>query len=119
MSLTVLVRLEAQINKLKHDAKRFDNAKLLDKNRHFRHKQQLFDPHLFSSKSLLLADYVDEISDALTCMPAMTQRNSYTFAVRKKFHCNSKPIVRVLKKPTPVWDKKKPHVLCVDTWPLV
>lgn len=104
MTMTVLERLDAQINKLKHDAKKFDNAKLLDKNRHFRHKQQLFDPHLFSSKSLLLADYVDEIADALSNMPKMTQRNSYTFAV-EKISLQLEAIVRVLKA-TPVWAKE-------------
>ncbi|ATC95301.1 primosomal replication protein [Pseudoalteromonas tunicata] len=104
MSLTVIERLEAQITRLKHDAKAFDNAKLLEKNRFIQNKHRLFDPHLFSSKSMLLLDYVDEIGDALKSMPNIAQRNSYTFAV-EKISLQLEAIVRVLKA-TPVWAKE-------------
>jgi len=103
MKAQALERLGIQIEKIKRDAKSFDNAKWFDKNRYMRSKHRLFDPTLFNSRSMILLDYVDELSQTYINLPPTTHRRTYEYAIAR-LTAQLEAVIRVLKS-TPVWQK--------------
>ena len=103
MKAQVLERLNIQIAKIKRDAQSFDNAKWFDKNRYMRSKHRLFDPTLFNTRSMILLDYVDELSETYHNLPPITHRRSYEYAI-ERLTAQLEAVIRVLKS-TPVWQK--------------
>lgn len=103
MKAQVLERLNIQIAKIKRDAQSFDNAKWFDKNRYMRSKHRLFDPTLFNTRSMILLDYVDELSETYQNLPPITHRRSYEYAI-ERLTAQLEAVIRVLKS-TPVWQK--------------
>jgi primosomal replication protein N'' len=103
MKAQALERLGIQIEKIKRDAKSFDNAKWFDKNRYMRSKHRLFDPTLFNSRSMILLDYVDELSQTYINLPPTTHRRTYEYAI-ERLTAQLEAVIRVLKS-TPVWQK--------------
>ncbi|MBU2970292.1 primosomal replication protein [Pseudoalteromonas sp. C2R02] len=103
MKAQVLERLSIQIEKIKRDAKSFDNAKWFDKNRYMRSKHRLFDPTLFNTRSMILLDYVDELSQTYINLPPLAHRRSYKYAI-ERLTAQLEAVIRVLKS-TPVWQK--------------
>ena len=103
MKAEVLERLNIQIEKIKYDAKRFDNAKWFDKNRYMRSKHRLFDPTLFNTRSMILLDYVDEVSESYANLPPIHHRRSYEYAI-DRLTAQLEAVIRVLKS-TPVRQK--------------
>ncbi len=99
-------RLKAQIEQIKSNAVEFDKAKLFDKNRFMNSKHRLFDPHLFSSKSMVLNDYVDEILYGFENLPPITHRRTYQFAI-EKISEQLEAVIKVLNS-TSVWKNDKP-----------
>ncbi|PAJ73380.1 primosomal protein [Pseudoalteromonas sp. NBT06-2] len=103
MNAQILERLHIQIEKIKRDAKAFDNAKWFDKNRYMRSKHRLFDATLFNTRSMILLDYVDELSETYVNLPPITHRRSYEYAI-ERLTTQLEAVIRVLKS-TPVWQK--------------
>ncbi|MBD1582572.1 primosomal replication protein [Pseudoalteromonas sp. S16_S37] len=99
-----LARLHQQVAKLAEQAKLFDNAKWFDKNRYIQAQPSLFDRTVFATKSLLLSDYVDEISAQLKHLPPMEKRHAYSFAIQR-IATQVEAVIKVLKS-TPVWAKE-------------
>ncbi len=97
-------RISQQIAQLKVDCAKFDDAKLLQKNSYMRTKTRLFDDHIFTSKSLLLSDYLEEVEENLSRLPEPEKRRSYQFAI-EKIDQQLTAIIRMLKS-TSVWQKE-------------
>ncbi|MCF2856366.1 primosomal replication protein [Pseudoalteromonas sp. SMS1] len=98
------VKLQSKLEQLAAQAQQFDHAKWFDKNRYIQNQPSLFDSHLFHTKSLLLADYVEEIKTALKHLPPEQNRHAYQFAVEQVGE-QMQAIIKVLKS-TPVWAKE-------------
>ncbi len=101
----VVARLQAHIVNLKRDAITFDNAKWFDKNPYMKKQYHLFDSHLFASKSLALADYVDEALETLANLPDPSARHRYQHGV-ERVSSQIEAIIRVLRA-TDVWAKEQ------------
>ncbi|KZN58879.1 primosomal replication protein [Pseudoalteromonas luteoviolacea] len=98
------LKLKSKLEQLATQATQFDNAKWFDKNRYIQNQPSLFDSHLFHTKSLLLADYVEEIQTALKNLPPEQNRHAYLFAVEQVGE-QMQAVIKVLKS-TPVWAKE-------------
>ncbi|NOU50568.1 primosomal protein [Pseudoalteromonas sp. JBTF-M23] len=99
-----LERLHQQVAKLAEQARLFDNAKWFDKNRYIQAQPSLFDRTVFATKSLILSDYIDEISAQLKHLPPMENRHAYGFAIQR-IATQVEAVIKVLKS-TPVWAKE-------------
>ncbi len=101
---TALTKLTQQVQRLKHDASAFDQTKHFEKNRFLQNKQGLFSEQLFNTRSLLLSDYVNEISQSLASLPPEQHRHTYNYALEKL----SEQVVAVIKvlHSTSVWRKE-------------
>lgn len=97
-------KLKWHIENLIVKAQEFDKAKWFDKNRFIQSQPSLFSNRLFSSKSLKLSDYVDEIAFALKTLPPTEHRHAYQFAITKIGE-QIEAVIKVLKS-TPVWAKE-------------
>lgn len=97
-------KLKWHIENLVVKADEFDKAKWFDKNRYIQSQPSLFNNRLFISKSLKLADYVDEIAFALKTLPPIEHRHAYQFAITKIGE-QVEAVIKVLKS-TPVWAKE-------------
>lgn len=99
-----LARLKAHLAQLKQDAQYFDTHKLFNKNRYMQAQQGLFAPQLFATKSMLLTDYVEEISQQLEHLPAPQLRHQHQYALTKITE-QIEAIVKVLKA-TSIWQQQ-------------
>ncbi|BBN80895.1 prepilin peptidase [Pseudoalteromonas sp. A25] len=99
-----LERLNQQVARLAEQAKQFDNAKWFDKNRYIQAQPSLFDRTVFATKSLVLSDYIDEITAQIRHLPPMENRHAYGFALQR-VATQIEAVIKVLKS-TPVWAKE-------------
>ncbi|MFY8272670.1 primosomal replication protein [Pseudoalteromonas sp. SSDWG2] len=102
-----LSRLQEQLSRLRADAEQFDKAKWFSKNRYMQSQHSLFERSVFTTKSMLLVDYVDEAQqqlDRLGRSEYQNARHQYAHAIN---HLSEQieAIVKVLKA-TPVWAKE-------------
>ncbi|MEO2266649.1 primosomal replication protein [Pseudoalteromonas sp. YIC-656] len=102
-----LAKLQQQLTRLRADAEQFDKAKWFAKNRYMQAQHSLFERSVFTTKSMLLVDYVDEAQQQLARLSNskfQDARHQFTFAVT---HLSEQieAIVKVLKA-TPVWEKE-------------
>ncbi len=97
-------KLCQQVSTLKQQAIKFDNAKLLTKNRYMQAQPSLFDRRVFSTKSLNLADYVIEIEDEIAKLPPAEHRHAYNYALERIG--NQVEAVFIVIKSTPIWAKE-------------
>ncbi|WP_192508583.1 primosomal replication protein [Pseudoalteromonas aurantia] len=104
MMNTALQRLHNQIEHLAIQAQQFDNAKWFAKNRYIQSQPSLFDRTVFTTKSLQLIDYVNEIKSVVEHLPPAEKRHVYAFALRK-VTTQIEAILKVLKS-TSVWAKE-------------
>jgi primosomal replication protein N'' len=104
MQSVAFEKLCHQINLLKQQAIKFDNAKLLTKNRYMQAQPSLFDRRVFSTKSLNLVDYVIEIEDEIDRLPPPKHRHAYNYAL-ERIGNQVEAVFNVIKS-TPIWAKE-------------
>lgn len=104
MQSAVFEKLCHQVNILKQQAIKFDNAKLLSKNRYMQAQPSLFDRRVFSTKSLNLVDYIIEIEDEINRLPPTEHRHAYNYAI-ERIGNQVEAVFNVIKS-TPIWVKE-------------
>ncbi|WP_372763000.1 primosomal replication protein [Pseudoalteromonas sp.] len=97
-------KLRQQVATLKQQAEQFDKAKLFAKNRYMQAQPSLFDRAVFSTKSMNLVDYVNEIEDEITALPPSEHRHAYTYAL-ERIASQVQAVFNVIKS-TPIWEKE-------------
>ena len=103
MQSMALDKLKNQVTTLKQQAEQFDKAKLFSKNRYMQAQPSLFDRAVFKTKSMNLADYVNEIEDEVASLPPSDHRHAYTYALERI--ANQVLAVFNVIKSTPIWVK--------------
>jgi primosomal replication protein N'' len=104
MNQPAFEKLRQQVATLKQHAEQFDSAKLFAKNRYIQAQPSLFDRSVFTTKSMNLADYVVEIEEELSRLPASDHRHAYTYALERIAN-QVQAIFNVIKS-TPIWEKE-------------
>lgn len=104
MQSMALDKLKNQVTTLKQQAEQFDKAKLFSKNRYMQAQPSLFDRAVFKTKSMNLADYVNEIEDEVASLPPSDHRHAYTYALERI--ANQVLAVFNVIKSTPIWVKE-------------
>tara|TARA_B100000768_G_scaffold179057_1_gene195972 strand:+ start:337 stop:945 length:609 start_codon:yes stop_codon:yes gene_type:complete len=104
MQVNALEKLQQQVTSLKQQAEQFDRAKLFAKNRYMQAQPSLFDRAVFQTKSMNLADYVNEIEEEVASLPPSDHRHAYTYAL-ERIASQVQAVFNVIKS-TPIWEKE-------------
>ncbi|SFC30027.1 primosomal replication protein [Pseudoalteromonas denitrificans] len=104
MKAQAVERLNIQIEKIKLDAQHFDNEKWFDKNRYMKSKRRLFDLRLFNTRSMILLDYVNELSETYHSLLTISNQQSYEYVI-DRLTAQLEAVIRVLKS-TSVWQSE-------------